>query len=139
MQVDAQTLQGRWWIADKPETRVNGTLQIEASGSTKITLFFDDEHNIRDILPIGQTITDQTIFKLPRLVGLLHNGKVVTADNVSCLWSGIVNFIIYKYTCRPAYICISHLDFGTNDLKLTNIYLVIVDGQNVRKGICRHQ
>jgi hypothetical protein len=124
MQVDAQTLQGRWWIAGKPETRMNGTLEIETSGRTKITLFLDDEHNSFDIFPIGQTITDQTIFKLPRLVGLLHNGKVVTADNVSCHWNGWVNGIT-KFACHPTYICLSRLDFGTDDLKLTNIFIEI--------------
>ena len=101
MQVDAHTLQGRWWIAGKPETRVNGMLQIEVSGSNQITLFFDDEYNGHDFFSLGPTITVPCIIEIPRLVGLLHNGKVVTADNVSCRWNGVVNGIIFKYACLP--------------------------------------
>lgn len=125
MQVDAQTLQGRWWISGKPEIRVNGALEIATSGSTQITLFLDDEHNSRDFFPIGQTKTDQTIFEIPRLVGLLHNGKVVTADNVSCRWNGMVNGVIFKYACHPRYICLSRVHFGRDDLKLGNIFIEI--------------
>ena len=126
MQVEAQTLQGRWWIAGKPEKRVNGALEIEASGSTKITLFFDDEHSDRDFLSIGKVITIPYILEIPRLVGLLHNGKVVTADHLSCHWNGMNNRIV-KYACHPRYICLSLVDFGTEELKPTNIFIE-VDG-----------
>ncbi|ADE40667.1 ApeA N-terminal domain 1-containing protein [Candidatus Puniceispirillum marinum] len=125
MKVEAQILQGRWWIAGKPKTRVNGTLEIEQSGSTKITLFPNDEIDSNNFFNFEEAKIGGRPFKFSRLVGLLHNGKVVTADNVSCFFSGMQNLVILEYDCYPAYICISSIDFEKDDLKLSNISLEI--------------
>ena len=122
MFIEENTYHGQWWLPERPDKKVHGELQVTKSGHCSLKIFLTEDYPISEFFETHRAFNED--FSLPRFIGHLYSGEIVTLENFTCVLRCITNST-YQFSCYPSFICFSSINFETDEIKVDELYLDI--------------
>ena len=122
MFIKEETHHGQWWLPERPDKKVHGELQVTKSGHCSLKIFLTNDYPVPEFFGTHRDFNEY--FSLPRFIGHLYSGEIVTLENFTCVLRCITNST-YQFSCYPSFICFSSINFETDEIKVAELYLDI--------------